>query len=461
MSLLPPNQPFYKHALDEFSLQKLFPADDPQSASAVSQIKLALSRIELAVLQEAEILNLRNSAYQVFRELIVGGNALLALPKDKNFRAFRLDQYCVNRDPSGALVQLVIKECIDPVTLEDSIKEQILVNGKIQTVKTPGGDEVVELYTAVVRKDKDTYRHWQEIGGVVLDGTTGEYETAELPYLALRFSKLDGESYGQSYVADYEGDLFSLESMSQSLVEAAEVSAFVLFLNRPASGTRLKDLREAKNGDFVTGDIDDVGVLQLGKYADFKFVQEEVSRIEGRLSMAFLLHSSVQRQAERVTAEEIRYMAQELETALGGIFSLLAAEFQLPIVTLLLDRMQEQQRMPELPEDLVHPTVVTGLDAIGRGYDLNKLDAFVAGAAQVIGPEAMVQHLNTTEYLTRRATAAGVNPAGLINTPEQVAEQNQQGQLQSVLEKLGPNAITQMGNLAKQNQEGTANAGTN
>ena len=47
------------------------------------------------------------------------------------------------------------------------------------------------------------------------------------------------------------------------------------------------------------------------------------------------------RSAERVTAEEVRYMAQELETALGGVYSILSQEFQYPFVNLLLGRMEQ------------------------------------------------------------------------------------------------------------------------
>ena len=56
------------------------------------------------------------------------------------------------------------------------------------------------------------------------------------------------------------------------------------------------------------------------------------------MSYAFLLNTAIQRDAERVTAQEIRYMAQQLETAMGGIYSLLSQEFQLPLVTISYEK---------------------------------------------------------------------------------------------------------------------------
>jgi hypothetical protein len=86
--------------------------------------------------------------------------------------------------------------------------------------------------------------------------------------------------------------------------------------------------------------------------------------------MAFLLNSAIQRNAERVTAEEIRYMAQELEAALGGIYSTLSQEFQLPFVTRVMFQMERQKKLPVLPEGLVKPAIITGVEALGRGNDV-------------------------------------------------------------------------------------------
>ena len=65
-------------------------------------------------------------------------------------------------------------------------------------------------------------------------------------------------------------------------------------------------------------------MLQTDKQYDLRVVVDAIQRFEERMSFAFLLNAAVQRDAERVTAQEIRYMANELETALGGVYSLLS-----------------------------------------------------------------------------------------------------------------------------------------
>ena len=88
----------------------------------------------------------------------------------------------------------------------------------------------------------------------------------------------------------------------------------------------------------------------------------------------------------------------ELESALGGLYSLLSNELQLPMVNRVMDIMAKKNRMPTLPKDLVKPVIITGVEALGRGNDLQKLDLFLAGAAQVVGPQVISQFVNVEEY---------------------------------------------------------------
>ena len=204
---------------------------------------------------------------------------------------------------------------------------------------------------------------------------------------------------------------------------------------------RARTLAESPNGAIVQGNAADVNTLQLGKFNDFRTAQVTVEAIKDRLGGAFLLTSGVVRQAERVTAEEIRMLSQELETSLGGMYSLLASEMQLPLVTRIMMVMQKKKTLPKLPKDLVKPVIVTGVEALGRGNDLSKLDLFLAGAAQVVGPQAIGQFVNVEDYFKRRATALGIKTDGLIKSSEQMQQEAQMAQMQALSEKLGPAGI--------------------
>ena len=70
----------------------------------------------------------------------------------------------------------------------------------------------------------------------------------------------------------------------------------------------------------------------MDKFNDFRVAYQAMQGIEERLSQQFMLQSSVQRNGERVTAEEIRYLAGELEDTLSGIYSILSQEFQMRLL---------------------------------------------------------------------------------------------------------------------------------
>ena len=207
-----------------------------------------------------------------------------------------------------------------------------------------------------------------------------------------------------------------MEALTQAIVQGSAASAKVLFLVRPNGTTKSRDLSKAPNGAFLNGDANDVSTLHVQKSGDFRVSLETMRMINDRLAAAFLLNSSVQRPAERVTAEEVRFMAQELETALGGVYSILSQEFQLPLINLLLESLTKQGKSPRMPKNSVKPTVVTGIEALGRGQDLNKLLLAISSAS---GCRSYTEWMNLGDYIDRLAASLGIDASGLIKSPEQ------------------------------------------
>ena len=214
----------------------------------------------------------------------------------------------------------------------------------------------------------------------------------------------------------------------------------------PNGTTKARVLAESPNGAIVQGNAQDVSTLQVNKFNDFRVALETSGQITERLSFAFLLNSSVQRNAERVTAEEVRFMAQELESALGGVYSILSQEFQLPLVKLLLNRLEAAGKMPKMPKDSIKPKIVTGIEALGRGQDLNKL-AQMLSYLQPLGPEVIQQYMNVGDYIDRLAASLGIDTGGLIKTEEQMAQGQQQQQemmQQQTMAKMAERAAPQL-----------------
>jgi hypothetical protein len=116
------------------------------------------------------------------------------------------------------------------------------------------------------------------------------------------------------------------------------------------------------------------------------------------------------------------------------------------MVNRIMAQMEQSGKLPALPKGVVKPTIVTGVEAIGRGNDLNKLSQFLQGVAQI--PEAMAA-INVDDFVKRFGTSLGIDMAGLVKSKEEMDAMREQSQMQAMIEKLGPNAINQLGGMAQ------------
>lgn len=450
LALLPPNSPFFRLSIDDFALEQL-----TQQEGMRAQVEEGLNRIERSIMTEIEANAIRVGGFEALKQLLCTGNVLMYLPKEGGVRVFRMDRFVVRRDPMGNVLDIVTKETMSPEALPQNVLEAI---GDKVDGATDAGAKTVDLYTHVYRDGKK-WQVYQEAKGIRIPGTDGSYPLDKTPWIPVRFTKIDGEDYGRGYVEEYLGDLKSLEGLTQAIVEGSAAAAKVLFLVNPNGVTDMAELAEAENGAFREGMATDVSTLQLQKYNDFRVALETANQINERLSFAFLLNSAVQRSGERVTAEEIRYMANELESALGGIYSILSQEFQLPLVKRLMYQMERQKRLPSLPEGTVQPVIVTGLEALGRGNDLTKLQAFFQAAGMIaqLPPE-----INKSDALMRTGASLGIDMKGLVKSQEELAEEMEQAQQQAMMQQVmqqgtGP-AIQAVGRMMEKGMDTNAQA---
>ena len=106
--------------------------------------------------------------------------------------------------------------------------------------------------------------------------------------------------------------------------------------------------------------------------------------------------------------------------------------------------LQRSQQIPKLPKDLVRPTIVAGVNALGRGQDQQSLTTFISTIAQTMGPEMIAKFLNPEEYIKRLAAAQGIDYLNLIKTQEQIQQEQQAQQEQQMnmeMMKAAPQAM--------------------
>lgn len=412
MLALFPLAPWMRLTISEFQAKQLL--SDPAGLAKVDE---GLSMVERILMAYMESNGYRPTFFEALKQLVVAGNCLLYIkePEEAKFnppKLYKLSQYVCQRDPFGNVLQGVTLDRVAYAALPEDVRSSL--DGDREP------DEEIEVYTHFYLDDESgDYMSYEEIDGKEVEGTEGQYPATACPWIPIRYVKMDGEHYGRSHCEEYLGDLRSLENLTESIVKFAMISSKIIGMVNPNGITQVRRLTKAQSGDFVPGRKQDIEFLQLEKTADFSVAKSVAEAIEARLSFCFMLNSAVQRSGERVTAEEIRYVAGELEDTLGGVYSILSQELQLPIVRVLLLQLQATSMIPDLPREAVEPTVSTGLEALGRGHDFDKLNRFL----EAIIPLAQMQDpdLNTMNMKMRFANALGLDTAGLLKTEQERA----------------------------------------
>ena len=169
------------------------------------------------------------------------------------------------------------------------------------------------------------------------------------------------------------------------------------------------------------------------------------------------------RHAERVTATEVRMMGQELEQVLGGAFSAIANEMLTPIIercvfVLMADGAIDPGLADQFSKDgKITITVVTGLQALSRDNELEKLMRLGEMTKQL--PEDAAANFKWQAYAQALVSALGFEPSHWVKTPEELAAEQQQAQMQQMQGQMGQGMIDAAGQMAQQDISATGGQG--
>lgn len=472
MLILPPNDVFFKFTPSEKELRKVF-TDPQQFANVKREFDSRLSVIEKIVQRHIETSQIRNKLNEYIAQLIVAGNSSLEFKLDSYtkqtfLKVYKLNSYVVLRDGDDNIIKFITRTNITFGTLDAELRQKIIEQRLLDKQELPDEDEALDLYSGVYKdngqKERDNdadidnvdlsgngYTYFQEVDGVIIPDSIVHYKHwNEVPFIVGRWRHVDGEDYGRGLCEDYLGDLSTLNEFTKCMIDSGFQSSRSYIGVRANGLIDVDVLQDAPNGSFIpcNDPKEDIVPIQFAKGGDLQTQQVNIQQIEQRLQYAFLLNSAVQRDAERVTAEEIRFMAQELESAHAGMYAQLSHETQLPLVRLVLRAMEKEKDIPELPHGTVDILITTGIDALGRGNDYQKLVQFVQTVAQTF-PQAL-QYIIPSDYMKRLGAALSIDTMGLLMTDEQVQQAQQQAQMQAMAQQVAPHVAK--GVMAQQQQ---------
>ena len=445
MALFPVNTSFFKLQVSDGE----FVANPQLNAKIRSEVDASLAKMERIVNQSITGGLDRVVLTQGVRHCVATGNGLLFDSKD-GLKFYPLDRYVCVRDGNSRPVEIITVEGVDRDTLPARYRTDEKKPNGVQ-MDSAGPSSVTEItleegevlvYTWAKVKDGQ-WRWYQEIDGVKLPDSAGQCPVDSPAWIPLRFNIVDGENYGRGRLEEFIGDLQSLEGLTKALVEGSAVAAKILYLLNPGAITKPAEFAQAENGDILVGRPEDLVAVVTGKQADMATAYQMAQALIKSLSEAFLILSV--RQSERTTAEEVRAVQQEVMEQLSGIIGTLTTEVAVPFLKRRLSVLQRKGQLPKLPKGLVLPTVVAGLDGIGRGQDREALLRVATSIQQALGPDVFAQKVNVDEFIKRLFTSDGIDPVGLLITKEDQDKATQEGQAAQIQQSL----VDQAGQLVK------------
>ena len=363
MALFQPSKPFFRLNLTQEQQQEVV-----DSGFDAKDIDKKLADAEREAMRELEKLNSRVVLTEAITHLIITGNALVYMPEEGNLQYYSLRDYTLKRDLRGNLVKLIMREVKSVSGLSDELA------ALAQSEGYEDADEV-SIYTCVQRVGKDKFLVWQELEDMCYcHKQIGVYKESELPWIPLAWNLCRNKDYGTGLVENYAGDFHTLSTLAEAILDYTVVATDIKILVDPTGQTDVRQITEAASGDYVHGKEEDIFVHAANVSNITDFLTRQFESVERRIARAFLLNSSVTRDAERVTAEEIRMQAHELEGSLGGVYSRLAVELQQPLAARQLEKID-----PIFKE--VEPVIITGLESLSRNSELDRFRLFLQDLA--------------------------------------------------------------------------------
>ena len=430
-ALMPLNDtPFFK-----FSLKN--------GAEPTPEIKSYLETLSYQVYNKIIANNLREIVFQALQHLIIVGDVMTIMDDDFNYRNLRIDQYVIQRNVEGKVIELIHLEYL-PIDPTDEYGE-LVGTGNIEYRR---GYQTIYCQYLLDEDGKTWYaRKENEEGELVMEG-----EYSVLPIIPLRWYGIVGENYGRSHCEDILGDLSSLENYTQSHIEGmAAASTFWMGVD-PAGLTELDDIASAGNGTFVPAKSTDVFCLSPAQTLSpqISATSAAVQEMRREVAEAFLMTSGAIPSGDRVTATAVRMIGSELETVLGGAFSAIARDLMEPIVKravfVMLNNGDMDERMYEQffeKDGTLSVEIITGLQALSRDSDLQKLMQ-MGEMVRNLPPQAL-QTFRWDAYSKALISSLGFDPRMWVKSEQEIAQEQQmmqQQQMQANMQQQAGNAIS-------------------
>lgn len=434
--MLPTNRTFFDSKLTKKEEKVLF-QENPQQLQIIQD---SLFTRDKAVQQFINSSMVRDDFNFLLSNADIAGNGILNMNQEGQFRVIQLDSYVLESDTFGNILTIITKEIVDYDVLPDEVK------GKINTNQTADVDTDIglsthngldrkeyELYTRVYKEGKD-WVLYQECQDVVFG--VKKYKKDKLPYIVTFWHRKKNETYGRGFTDGIVDTLETIQVMEKIYQQSAITMSDIKYLVERGVSVDLDMLQNSPSGTFIYAKKDSINTLQTNKSFDLQPLRDKIYELKQEVKEFYM--SVVTRDAERVTSKEIGVQENEVDQELIGSFSKQSEMISLPFVKLIMNYMEKNDLITEVPDDDIEIRIITGIDSFGKNKNIENLNNFVG---TVLQNEQAAQRLNWDEIYRRYGNYYDIEMDGIFKSDETLQKEQEAAQSARMAEQTTPEVI--------------------
>ncbi len=383
----------------------------------IASVESSLAYVERRVVAGLTGSGMRPKLIAALLHLIVTGNVLLDLRDDDGPVLYTLKEFRCKRKRSGKLIEVVVRTVLKKDELEDDVRAYADV----------GDAEEVTHYQWAQRLYDSSGPLWritQWLGDVQLpDEFTSTYMTdEEFPWALPTWSLPVGRHYGRGLGEQCREDFYVLAQLSEAEAKGLVAAAEVRWGVDPTGITNIADVEGSKSGDFIPARPGDINPIGLPQWQVGSLLKDRLELLKRDLGAMLLMYSSMVRDAERVTREEIVQLVREFEGVHAGVHAHIAPGLMTPIIRLLL----RKEGIDLTKAKQFRLRITTGFEALGRAAEMDRQ----AQAVQMLtmwnsAPAALQQRLKWPIAVAAVDTAIGSNVGAQLMSEQEFGAMQQ------------------------------------
>lgn len=427
-TLFSPNRPFFRLMPDFMApevkaLREAQEGDDvaaqEEAQNAFDDLRSKFVTVEKDAVSYLERIGYRTAATNAAKLLIVTGDVVMRSTPNKKTAVYSMRDYVAVKDLTGDDVTLIVRDNLVYGSLTED--QQVAVRASGDGAKDYVASTKVDIYTKCDLMNDGRYEITQAIDNYdipVLERNLVKKD--DLPFAHLSWNLIKGENYGRGLVEDFSGSFHMIDNMTNAQSQIAAKMADMKIMVDPASGIDVEALNSSDSGTYISGKPTGVQALATGLENGIQHIMLILEVHKRQISAAFLYQTGQTRDAERVTAEEIRENAAELEIAHGGVYSRFASDWQAKVAREAVSALGEDLG------DVVEPQIMTGMDSLSRTGEMQAVRIWMNDLSMLnTVPEDVRVWLEGGKFAEYTAIQRGVDHGAFIKTEEKRAAEVQ------------------------------------